>query len=107
MEFIDLKAQYRALKPKIDANIQAVLNAGQFIGGPYVKALEEKLCAYVAGSTASPAATAPTPFRRPIWPWAWGGRCRLLPGLHLYRLGGARLYAGCHPGVLRCVHGQL
>ena len=47
MEFIDLKAQYRALKPKIDANIQAVLNAGQFIGGPYVKALEEKLCAYV------------------------------------------------------------
>ena len=47
MEFIDLKAQYRALKPKIDANIQAVLDAGQFIGGPYVKELEEKLCAYV------------------------------------------------------------
>ncbi len=47
MEFIDLKAQYRALKPEIDANIQAVLDAAQFIGGPYVQELEEKLAAYV------------------------------------------------------------
>lgn len=47
MQFIDLQAQYRALKPEIDANIQAVLDAGQFIGGPYVKELEEKLAAYI------------------------------------------------------------
>lgn len=47
MQFIDLQAQYRALKPAIDANIQAVLDAGQFIGGPYVKELEDKLAAYV------------------------------------------------------------
>lgn len=47
MEFIDLKAQYRALKPEIDANIQAVLEAGQFIGGPYVKELERQLADYV------------------------------------------------------------
>lgn len=47
MEFIDLRAQYRALKPEIDANIQSVLNSAQFIGGPYVKQLEEALAAYV------------------------------------------------------------
>lgn len=47
MQFIDLQAQYEALKPKIDANIQAVLDAGQFIGGSYIKELEEKLCTYV------------------------------------------------------------
>lgn len=47
MQFIDLQAQYRALKPKIDANIQAVLDAGQFIGGNYVKQLEDRLAAYV------------------------------------------------------------
>ena len=47
MQFIDLQAQYRVLKPKIDANIQAVLDAGQFIGGTYVKELEDKLAAYV------------------------------------------------------------
>ena len=34
MQFIDLKAQYEALKSEIDANIQSVLNAAQFIGGP-------------------------------------------------------------------------
>ena len=47
MEFIDLKAQYRALKPEIDTNIQAVLDAGQFIGGPYVKELERQLAEYM------------------------------------------------------------
>lgn len=46
MEFIDLKAQYKALKPEIDANIQSVLDAAQFIGGSYVKELEEKLAAF-------------------------------------------------------------
>lgn len=46
MQFIDLQAQYRALKPEIDAAIQAVLDVGQFIGGPYVKELEKKLAAF-------------------------------------------------------------
>jgi len=47
MQFIDLKAQYRALKTEIDANIQAVLDSAQFIGGPFVKELEENLAAFV------------------------------------------------------------
>lgn len=47
MQFIDLQAQYQALKPKIDTNIQAVLDSAQFIGGGYVKELENKLAAYV------------------------------------------------------------
>ncbi|MCF2595525.1 DegT/DnrJ/EryC1/StrS family aminotransferase [Pseudoflavonifractor phocaeensis] len=47
MQFIDLKAQYRALKAEIDANIQAVLDSAQFIGGPFVKELEEQLAAFV------------------------------------------------------------
>ena len=47
MQFIDLKAQYRALKTEIDEQIQAVLEAGQYIGGPQVKELEQKLAEYV------------------------------------------------------------
>ena len=47
MQFIDLKAQYQALKEEINANIQAVLDDGRYIGGPQVKELEEKLAAYV------------------------------------------------------------
>lgn len=47
MQFIDLKAQYRALKTEIDANIRSVLDSAQFIGGPQVKELEEQLAAFV------------------------------------------------------------
>lgn len=46
MQFIDLKAQYRVLKTEIDANIQSVLAAAQFIGGPQVKELEARLAAF-------------------------------------------------------------
>lgn len=47
MQFIDLKAQYRALKEEINANIQSVLDSAAFIGGPQVKELEGKLAEYV------------------------------------------------------------
>lgn len=47
MQFIDLQAQYRALKNEVDANIQKVLDSAQFIGGPFVTELEDKLADYV------------------------------------------------------------
>jgi UDP-2-acetamido-2-deoxy-ribo-hexuluronate aminotransferase len=46
MEFIDLKSQYKRLKIDIDAGIQRVLDHGQYILGPEVSELEEKLAAY-------------------------------------------------------------
>ena len=46
MPFIDLKAQYRALQPQIQARINAVLEHGQYIMGPEVKELEDKLATY-------------------------------------------------------------
>ena len=46
MEFIDLKSQYRHLKTEIDAGIQRVLDHGQYILGPEVAELEDKLAAY-------------------------------------------------------------
>lgn len=46
MEFIDLKSQYRHLKTDIDAAIQRVLDHGQFILGPEVAELEERLADY-------------------------------------------------------------
>lgn len=44
--FTDLQAQYRALKSKIDARIQRVLDHGQYIMGPEVAELETALAAY-------------------------------------------------------------
>jgi UDP-2-acetamido-2-deoxy-ribo-hexuluronate aminotransferase len=46
ISFIDLKTQYQALKPQIQARIEAVLEHGQYIMGPEVKELEDKLAAY-------------------------------------------------------------
>ena len=46
MQFIDLKAQYLTLQTEIDANIRAVLDAAQYIGGPQVKELEARLAAF-------------------------------------------------------------
>ncbi|PAO91102.1 aminotransferase DegT [Stutzerimonas stutzeri] len=45
MQFIDLAAQQARIKNKIDANIQKVLAHGQYILGPEVTELEEKLAA--------------------------------------------------------------
>ncbi len=47
MQFVDLKTQYRRLKSSIDARIQTVLDHGQFILGPEVRELEERLAARV------------------------------------------------------------
>jgi len=44
--FIDLKTQYQALKPQIQERINAVLEHGQYIMGPEVRELEDKLSAY-------------------------------------------------------------
>lgn len=47
MEFIDLKAQYKHLKTKINDRIRNVLKHGKYIMGPEVFELEEKLSDFV------------------------------------------------------------
>jgi UDP-2-acetamido-2-deoxy-ribo-hexuluronate aminotransferase len=44
--FIDLKTQYEVLKTSVDARIHKVLDHGQYIMGPEVRELEERLEAY-------------------------------------------------------------
>ncbi len=43
---LDLKRQYAAIKPDIDAAIQRVVESGWFILGPEVEALEKEVAAY-------------------------------------------------------------
>jgi UDP-2-acetamido-2-deoxy-ribo-hexuluronate aminotransferase len=45
--FIDLKKQYQSLKPQIQDRINRVLDHGQYIMGPEVMELEEKLAQFV------------------------------------------------------------
>lgn len=47
MQFIDLQAQYQALKKEIDENIHQVLDSSQYMMGDFVKQLEQELAEYV------------------------------------------------------------
>mgnify|MGYP001428304631 CR=1 FL=1 len=47
MQFIDLKAQQKLIRQKIDQRIKKVLDHGQYIMGPEVHELEERLANYV------------------------------------------------------------
>lgn len=49
--FIDLKTQYRAMEREIKARIDGVLEHGQYILGPEVQELEEKLKAYTGAAS--------------------------------------------------------
>jgi UDP-2-acetamido-2-deoxy-ribo-hexuluronate aminotransferase len=46
MDFIDLKTQYAEMRDIINARIQLVLDHGQYILGPEVRELEDRLSAY-------------------------------------------------------------
>lgn len=43
---LDLKAEYQSIKAEIDAAIAQVVESGQFVLGPPVRALEQRLAAY-------------------------------------------------------------
>lgn len=47
MDFIDLKTQQKRIKEKIDSRIQKVMAHGQFIMGPEVRELEERLADFI------------------------------------------------------------
>jgi dTDP-4-amino-4,6-dideoxygalactose transaminase len=49
---VDLKAQYRSLKPEIDAAIGRVLDSSQFVLGPAVEAFEREFAPYCGAAEA-------------------------------------------------------
>src|SRR5436305_15296767 len=44
--FVDLAAQYAAIRGEMDAAIAKVIRESAFIGGPYVRAFEAEFAAY-------------------------------------------------------------
>ena len=50
LDFIDLKSQYAALKGSIAERMQRVLDHGQYIMGPEVKELEDRLAAHTGAA---------------------------------------------------------
>lgn len=102
MEFIDLKAQYRALQGEIDANIQRILAGAHFIGGEEVAEFEEKLAAYVGRRHCVTCGNGTDALQLVYMAYgSRGGGRGVLPGYDLHRVGGACVYAGRRPRVLR------
>ena len=54
ISFLDLKAQYRRIKPEIDEAITAVIDSGHFVLGTEVSAFEERFADIVGRSIALP-----------------------------------------------------
>ena len=52
MQFIDLRAQQVRIRENIESRIRAVLDHGQYVMGPEVRALEERLGSYVGAEHA-------------------------------------------------------
>jgi dTDP-4-amino-4,6-dideoxygalactose transaminase len=48
--FVDLKAQYHAIRTEIDSAIQGVINDTSFVGGPIVKRFEDAFAAWLGAS---------------------------------------------------------
>lgn len=50
MQFIDLKSRHKLIKDQVYARVQTVMDHGQFILGPEVKELEQKLAEYTGSA---------------------------------------------------------
>lgn len=72
MEFVDLGAQYAALKDEIDDAIQRVLDHGRFIMGPEVSELEKRLAEYVGVRHCITCANGTDALLLPLMAWGVG-----------------------------------
>lgn len=72
MQFIDLQAQYRLLKPLIDENIHKVLDSGKYIFGPEITELEQQLAEFAGVKHALAVASGTDALLMPLMAWGIG-----------------------------------
>ncbi|HEX4180790.1 MAG TPA: DegT/DnrJ/EryC1/StrS aminotransferase family protein [Caulobacteraceae bacterium] len=70
--FIDLAAQQRRIKPRIDVAIAKVLAHGAYVMGPEVKAFEEQLAAFAGATHAVSCANGTEALVLPLMAWGVG-----------------------------------
>lgn len=99
--FVDLKAQYKALKSEIDGQIQKVLDHGQFIMGPEVQELEKELAQYTGSKHCITCASGTDALVIPLM--AWGikpGDEVLVPAFSFIATAEAIVLAGATPVMI-------
>ena len=72
MQFIDIQAQHRRLRPRIDAAIAEVLDHGQFVLGPEVRAFEAELAEFAGAAHALGVANGTDALILPLMAWGIG-----------------------------------
>ena len=82
--FIDLAAQQKQIRDKIDAAIAAVLDHGQYIMGPEVKSFEAELCNFTGAAHALGCANGTDALTLVLMAWQVGpGDAVFVPSFHL------------------------
>jgi UDP-2-acetamido-2-deoxy-ribo-hexuluronate aminotransferase len=96
--FVDLKQQYRRLKPLIDRRIQAVLDHGQYILGPEVAALERALADFCGVRHAVAVSSGTDALIVPLMAWGLGpGDAVFVPAFTYTATAEAILLLGASP----------
>ena len=86
MDFIDLKTQQKAILPAINERIRRVLAHGQYIMGPEVQELEERLASYVGVKHAVSCSSGTDALLMPLMAYGVGpGEADFYHAFYLYR----------------------
>ena len=98
MQFRDLKAQYQALKPEIDAGIQAVIESSAFILGKPVAELEYRLAEYVGRKHCVACANGTDALQLSLMAWGIGpGDAVFIPDFTFFATAGSASILGATP----------
>ena len=99
MQFIDLATQQKRIRGRIEAGLKKILDHGQYILGPEIRELEEKLAAFVGVHYAVSVASGTDALLMPLMVENIGpGDAVFTIHLHLHRHGRSDRLAGRDAG---------
>lgn len=108
MEFRDLGAQYRALKPEVDAAVSRVLESCLFIGGPEVAALEGELAGFVGTKHCITCANGTDALQLALMAWGVGpGDAVVVPDFTFFSSGEVVSAVGATPVFVDVLEGTF
>ena len=98
MQFRDLKRQYEALKPSMDAAVLQAISSADYIGGPQVRQLEERLAAYTGSKHCITCANGTDALSLALSAWGVGpGDAVFVPDFTFFSSGECPAAAGAVP----------
>ncbi len=98
MQFRDLKRQYEALKPSMDAAVLQAVSSTDYIGGPQVRQLEERLAAYTGSKHCITCANGTDALSLALSAWGVGpGDAVFVPDFTFFSSGECPAAAGAVP----------